>query len=222
MKIGQLVKVAIVVAMIGGCSTVKVSAGGDGHRRDFNAVFGGVTIERGAEVRDISSVNGGVEIESKVIARDVEVVNGGVEIGDNVNLRRVSTVNGGIEAGESLVVDKTVETVNGDIHLGQGGNIGIDIISVNGDITLKGASIGNNVKTSNGDISLSNKTIVKGDIIIEKSRNFSFFGFSDNTPVINIDATSEVHGTIHLYKPVKLEIAETAKVGEVKRHYSLQ
>ena len=221
----RLVKSLAIVSIIllhTGCASVHVQANSNERGRDIDSVFGGITVDRGASVRDVSSVNGGIELKSDSSAREVDVVNGGIDIGDNVQLRNVETVNGGIDAGEKLKVEKTIETVNGDIEIGRGGFVGFDVRSVNGDIELTKVSVERNIKTNNGDIRLVEGTLVKGDLIVEKSNGFSSWGLSADMPVIEVDEFSEVQGTIHLYKPVELKIDENAKVGDIKRYYKMK
>ncbi|WP_196140439.1 hypothetical protein [Aliikangiella sp. G2MR2-5] len=198
---------------------VHVSANSQNGYQDLDTVLGGVTVEHNAKVRDISSVNGGVSLGSKAIARNVDVVNGGVDIADDVSLRNLETVNGGISAGKGLQVEYSIETVNGGIDLREGSKVGKNVITVNGDINLNRVVVLQNVKTINGDIRLLEGSVVNGDIIVERSEGW-FSGWNEDELIIKIDESSSVTGKIHLYKPVKLEIAETAKVGEIMYHYA--
>lgn len=203
---------------ISGCA-VHVSAHGKHKYEDLDSVFGGVTVGKGALVRDVSSVNGGVELASNSSARDVDTVNGGIDISDDVKIRSAETVNGGIDGGRNLSVEKSVVTVNGGIELGEGSTVGTDVKTVNGDIDLSNVTVSRHIKTNNGDITLLNGTNIQGDIIIEASNGW-FSGWGDSEKVvIKIDDSSSVLGNIHLYKPVKLEISDKAKVGEVQYHY---
>ena len=217
----RLFAVSIAGFVLSGCA-VSVGANSKSGFQDLDSVFGGVTVGRNAEVRDVSSVNGGVEIKSGAKARVVDTVNGGIELGNNVTVRSAETVNGGIDAGKNLQVERDVETVNGGVRLSAQSNIGRDVVTVNGDIDLSNVTVVRNVRTHNGDVSILNGSVVEGDLIIEKSN--SWFDWSDvsEKPVIEIDENSQVAGVIHLYKPVTLKIADDAKVGEVKKHYSMK
>jgi DUF4097 and DUF4098 domain-containing protein YvlB len=220
-KIGYLVLPITLLLVSSGCA-VHVNAQTDTPNKDIESVLGGISVDKGAHVRDVSSVNGGIDLNSDSTARDVDAVNGGIELGNNVTVKSIETVNGGIDSGSNLKVKQDILTVNGGIDIGKGSQIGGDIRTVNGGITLNQVSVGRNVKTNNGDIKLLSGTIVAGDLIIEKSDGwFSGWFSSDDEPdsEIKIDDTSEVKGTIHLYKKVTLKISEKAKIGSIKKHY---
>jgi len=186
---------------------------------DIDSVFGGINIDSGAKVGDLSSVNGGISINSHAVALDVETVNGGIDLADSVTITSAETVNGGIEAGSDLSVSKGLETVNGGISIGKGSRVGGDIETVNGDIELTNVIVEQNLNTVNGDISLTDSTVIKGDLIIDKSGSW-FFSVSSDKVTITIDKSSSVQGTIHLYKKVNLEIAEGAEIGQIESHFS--
>lgn len=207
------------ILFLSGCSSIHVSANSKKSYQDYDSVFGGVTIDRGAQVRDVSSVNGGIEIKSNAKARSIDTVNGGIDIGDNVTVSSAETVNGGIEIGKSFVSSGSIETVNGDVEIASGSQVGKNIETVNGDILLTEVSVDNHVKTVNGDIRLKEHSIVRGDLVVEKSNGW-FSGWSvDDYPEIEIDADSKVLGTIHLYRQVTLKIDDKAEVGEIKYYY---
>ncbi|TQV81580.1 hypothetical protein [Aliikangiella coralliicola] len=210
-----------IASIVSGCG-VHVRANDNYRYKDLDSVFGGVTVGSGAQVRNVSSVNGGVDLLAGSKARSVDTVNGSIDIGNNVSVLEAETVNGGIEAGKSLSVEKSLSTVNGGILIGENSEIGKDIVTVNGDIELTRVLVARHVRTNNGDIRLVDGSIVKGDIIVEKSNGGWFSGLSitGDMPVVEIDSASQVEGTIHLYKRVKLVIDEKAIVGEIKRHYS--
>lgn len=201
-----------------GCA-VHVHANDGARMGDLDTVFGGIDVGKNAKVGDVSSVNGGIDIDSGASAGEVDTVNGGIELGDNVTIESAETVNGGINAGESLKVKYDVETVNGGIYLRAKTVVEGNVETVNGDIQLVNTLINKNVETVNGDITLRNQTTLKGDLVIEKSGGW-FSSMSQDEITIKIDATSSVEGTIHLHRPVTLEIAEQAKVGKIEKHYS--
>jgi len=219
MNLKQTFLATTVLLIITGCSTVHVRANSTGENRDHSSVFGGVTIDPGAVVRDVSSVNGGIELKHQSSARVVDVVNGGVDIGDNVKVKRVETVNGGIDAGEKLTVEETLETVNGQINVGTGSHIGQHIVTVNGDVNLNGVTVERDLKTHNGDVSLKNGTLIKGNLVIEKSGSWAIWGINDEKLLIEIDSDSKIEGDILLYKPVNLAIDDEAQIGEIKHLY---
>lgn len=203
---------------LSGCSSIHIAANSKNSHRDYDNVFGGITVDRGAQVRDVSSVNGGIEIKSDVRARSVDTVNGGIDIGSNVSLGNAETVNGGIEIGEAFQSTGSIETVNGDVEIAKGGKVGKNIETVNGDILLTEVTVDNNIETVNGDVRLKNHSIVKGDLIIQKPGGW-FGGGLGGDPEVEIDAQSKVLGVIHLYRQVTLKIDENAEVGDIKYHY---
>lgn len=212
----KLVLVLSYLVIVSGCA-MSVGAHGTSYQ-DLDSVFGGIDVGEHAKVGDISSVNGGVDIGSGTTANEVETVNGSIEMGDDVIITSAETVNGGIDAGKSLTVKKGIETVNGGIHIGKMGVVGGSVITVNGDIELVQVTVEKNIETVNGDILLSDKTMIKGDLVIEKSGGW-FSTFSGEIPVVEIDATSTVIGTIHLHRRVELKIAKGAEIGEIKRYF---
>ncbi len=207
----------LIIAVSSGCA-VKVRAGDNLSQRDYDSVFGGIDIDKGAKVGNLSSVNGGIDIGSNAVVKSATTVNGGIEIGSQVQINSAETVNGGIEAGQGLLVSKNLETVNGGVVLQKGSSIGGSIVTVNGDIDLSGVSVKVNIETVNGDITLEDKTVINGDLIYQKSGGY-FSGWGSEKPVLVIDSSSEVSGTIHLYRPVELKISEQAKVSDIKYHY---
>ncbi|MEE4245470.1 MAG: DUF4097 family beta strand repeat-containing protein [Kangiellaceae bacterium] len=213
MLIAKYVVSIISITTLSACMVVKASAADGG---DISSVLGGIKVASGQVAGDLDSVNGSIKIGNNAKAEDVEAVNGSVKIGKSVTLRSVATVNGRISAGQGLTVVKSVETVNGRISLDSGSEVGGDVSTVNGGIELDGVTVSGDLSTNNGNIELQSTT-VKGDIEVKKSKGW-FNSDSDDNPVISIDATSKV-GDIHLYREVKLEISEQAKVGQVIYHY---
>lgn len=205
------------IVITSGCA-VHVQANDHRPNKNYDSVFGGIDIDKNSSVGNLSSVNGGIDIASDATVRSVETVNGGIELSNNVTLKSAETVNGGIEAGEGLSVEQNMETVNGGIQIGASSNIGGSLYTVNGDINLSGVIVGKNIKTVNGDMFLKNGTQIIGDLIVESSGG-TIFGWGNESPTIEIDETSSVGGTVHLYKPAVLKISDDAKVGAIERHY---
>jgi len=215
----NLVKTFLLVASLLVATSCAIHVGAHSSSSgDFDSVFGGIDIESGANVGDLSSVNGGISVDSNATALNVETVNGGIDLGNNVTIVSAETVNGGIDAGKNLSVSKALETVNGGIHIAKGGQVGGDVETVNGDIDLIGVVIEQDLKTINGDITLTDSSVIKGDLIIEKSGGW-FSSMTHDKITISIDKSSSVLGTIHLYKEVNLKIAEGAKIGQIETHF---
>ena len=96
----KIIKLAVLItsiSIVSGCA-VHVRAGDNSTHKNYDSVFGGIDIDRGARVGHLSSVNGGIDIDSNATAKSVETVNGGIEIGKKVRISSAETVNGGIEA----------------------------------------------------------------------------------------------------------------------------
>jgi len=218
-NMNNLVKTLLMVGSLIVASSCAIQVGAhDSNGKDVDSVFGGIEIDSGSTVRDVSSVNGGIDIESGATARNVETVNGGIVLGNNVTIVSAETVNGGINAGNDLSVTKGLETVNGGIYVAQGGNVGGNIETINGDIELIQVIVEKNLKTINGDITLAESSVVKGDLVIEKSGGW-FSSVTGDKITISIDKSSAVLGTIHLYKEVNLKISEGAEIGQIETHY---
>ena len=215
-KLTKLAAISMITLTMSGCA-INVGAHGTNHG-DLDSVFGGVEVDRNAKVGDISSVNGGVDLGAGAFAKDISTVNGGIDLANDVTIISAETVNGGIETGKNLSVENGLETVNGGIDISEGSHVGGSVTTVNGDIDLNNVLINKNIETVNGDIHLMNRSVVEGDIVIEKTNSW-FSSIHKNIPVITIDESSSVLGTIHLYRKVKLKIAEGAKIGAVEEHF---
>ena len=115
-----------------------------------------------------------------------------------------------------VVVDGGIEAVNGSISLGEGSSVAKGLSNVNGDISVNGGTVGSDVSTMNGDVSVMDGGVVKGNVIIEKSRGYNSSGNKSNMPTITIGPGSRVEGVIDVEREVKLFISDTAEVGGVK------
>lgn len=223
----RFVAVLVSALLLGGC-VIKVDPDDWDYGHSYNdhhdyrdgqnidKVFGSVDIEQGDSVGQIESVNGGITLRDSSTAEDVHVVNGSVRIHDEVSVYSVETVNGSIRAGEHLTVEKNLVTVNGSISLQNGSRVKDDVTTVNGTIRLRSTEVGNNVSTVNGDIILQS-SLVSGDVVFEKNRGW--FNNQEGRPKLEIDASSIVKGSVHLYRKVDLRIDENAEVGEIIEHF---
>ena len=118
-------------------------------------------------------------------------------------------------------VDGSVEAVNGSIELGQATRVTRGVANVNGAIELKGADVGGNVETVNGDVELSNGAILRGNLIIEKSKSWGWNNKKSRKPRVIIGPGSVIEGTIMLERKVELYISESARVGGVSGEMSM-
>jgi hypothetical protein len=133
-----------------------------------------------------------------------------------VKSRSLSTVNGSVEVGGSTSVDGAVSAVNGRITIDNGGNVSDGVSNVNGQIELEGAVVGGNLETVNGDVSLEDKSVVKGDLVVEKNSGWGWGKSKSRKPRIVVGPGSRVEGKIILKREVELFISETAEVGGVE------
>lgn len=189
--------------------------------RDISKVNGGIRVTADERVGDVSSVNGGIDLSRGASAERLETVNGGIDLDERVEIMRAETVNGGIRVGRDVTVRGSLSTVNGGIRTNSGTVVEQTISTVNGKITLRDSRVGEDVKTSNGDILLTDGSVVAGDIVVKGRRSWldRIFSFHNKPPKITIDEDSSVLGDIHLYREVRLDIADGALVGDIIEHY---
>ena len=77
------------------------------------------------------------------------------------------------------------------------------------------AEIGGDLSTVNGDIDLEDRSVVKGDLIVEAPSGWYSDKEKRRKPRVVIGPGSRVEGTIVLERKVELYISETAEVGGV-------
>jgi len=149
---------------------------GDTRRGSLNTVNGSIMVGRDCVIRgECRSVNGRVEIGRDSKVEDVQAVNGELRIRNNVEVR-----------GDA-------ESVNGNITCYNGVEIKGSINTVNGDVDCEGTNVRRNITTYNGDITLLDKSIIRGDIIVKRTRERS-----DHRRRLDIEIAeeSEVYGDI--------------------------
>ena len=212
---------AILLAMILG-SYVFANAAEASGPRDISRINSAVEVQANERVGDVSSINGHVRVERDATAGEVSTVNGSVEILSGAHIESAETINGGIRLGSAVTVDGSVQTVNGGISSREGTRIASEVRTVNGEIELRATHVGADVVTANGDIDIVEGSEVVGDIIVRGKRGWlgRLFSFGQNRATdLRISADSVVHGDIHLYREVDLQIHEDARIGEVITHY---
>jgi len=162
----------------------------------------------------LNTVNGTINVGSDCdIHGDCHTVNGGIRIGQNSTVRDLMAVNGSINIGENVRSDD-LQTINGEIETGAGSNVRGEVQSINGDIKLEGTQVEQDVSTYNGDITLRGKSVVKGDIVIKKSK-----GRHEHKRLVKIRIMDEsvVEGDIEVLEPesqvqVTVYLAKDARV----------
>jgi len=200
--------------------SIKISAGSESD--GANSVNGSISVGEGAVVTGtVRTVNGKIRVDENARIADAVTVNGGLTLYDNVSSNSLTTVNGAVSVGEGGTVDGEIEAVNGRITLEKGTTVAQDVSNVNGSIELKGAEVGGSVSTVQGSVDLSDKSVIKGDLVIEKPSVWNFDDSKRRMPEVIIGPGSEVNGNIVLEREVKLFISETAKVGGVEGEMSM-
>ena len=190
--------------------------------QDFSKINGNIHIASEQRAGDVSTVNGHIRVSADATAREVNTVNGPIELHRGVIIAEAGTVNGSITGQRGVTINGSVCTVNGSIRLQQDSVVHSEVCSVNGGIHLAGTHVKDNVETSYGDVYLSQGTLVEGDIIFNQHKQrwwHRLFSSSRRHPELNIDASSQVNGDIHLYSEVDLQIHDDASVGDIVRHY---
>lgn len=205
------------MVVLSGC-IIRVNADdSDGyHGGNIDRVMGGIDVGEGQTVEDLNSVNGGITLRDHSHAGKVETVNGGITIYDDVVVESVEATNGAIRAGDRFVANGNVSTVNGSITLRKGSTVDGDIKTVNGAISLQGTRSGRDVETVNGDIEITDNSTVAGDVVFKRV-NHRYH--NEGLPSLTVDASSTIKGTLYLYQPVDLHIADGAHVGSIVKRY---
>jgi cytoskeletal protein CcmA (bactofilin family) len=194
--------------------SVKIAAGEESD--GATSVNGSITVGESATVTgNLKTVNGTIRIDDGAIIQKASTVNGGLKLGDRGKAEALSTVNGSIRVGEEATVAGEIEAVNGRITVEKGAHISDNVGNVNGEIDLSGAEIDGNLSTVNGDINLADRSVVKGDIIVEEPGGWNWDKEKSRIPRVVIGPGSRVEGTIVLKRKVNLFISETAEVGGV-------
>jgi hypothetical protein len=197
----------------------------DGEASDgASSVNGSVTVGDDATVTgELSTVNGKISIGDRSRVEDARTVNGGIRVGNNVTASDLETVNGSIRIEDGGQIAGSVTAVNGSIEVDGGSRIGESLSNVNGEIVLNGSEVGGDVSTVSGDVELADAAVVKGDLIVEKPRNGSWFNSNDSRPPkVVIGPGSRVEGVLRLEREVKLYISESATVGGVEGEMSME
>lgn len=195
------------------------------HRGQIQHINGSIELHSHEQAGNLRTVNGRIHLHQNSHAEKAQTVNGSIDLGEGSRIRAADTVNGSIRGEHNVSVSESLQTVNGSIRLQSGSQVAGDVHTVNGTISLFGTAVAGNLHTVNGRIALSEGSVVEGDLTIDrKQRNRGFFSRlfrrGDVTPGrIDIDATSRVHGDIHLYRETRLEIHPDAVVGRIYHHY---
>jgi DUF4097 and DUF4098 domain-containing protein YvlB len=200
--------------------SVKIEAGAESG--GASSVNGSISVGEDAVVTgNVKTVNGTIRVDQGASIEDASTVNGAVRLAEGVKSGSLSTVNGSVKVGGSTAVDGEVSAVNGRITIDKGSNVSAGVSNVNGQIELEGAVVGGNLETVNGDVSLEDKSVVKGDLVVEKNSGWGWGKSKSRKPRIVVGPGSRVEGKIILKREVELFISETAEVGGVEGEMSM-
>jgi DUF4097 and DUF4098 domain-containing protein YvlB len=200
--------------------SVKIEAGAESG--GASSVNGSISVGEDAVVTgNVKTVNGTIRVDQGASIEDASTVNGAVRLAEGVKSGSLSTVNGSVKVGGSTAVDGEVSAVNGRITIEKGSNVSAGVSNVNGQIELEGAVVGGNLETVNGDVSLEDKSVVKGDLVVEKNSGWGWGKSKNRKPRIVVGPGSRVEGKIILKREVELFISETAEVGGVEGEMSM-
>lgn len=180
-----------------------------------SSVNGSISIGAGAIINgSVETVNGTIRIDENARVEDAETVNGSIRIASGVTAADVESVNGSIRLGENVTIGGEVSVVNGKISMDKGTTVAADVSNVNGEIRLAGTDIGGDLMTVNGDVTLEDRSVLRGNLIIEEPGGW---GWKSNKrkPRIIIGPGSKVLGHIELEREVELFISDSAEVGGV-------
>jgi hypothetical protein len=155
----------------------------------------------GGRSTGMNSVNGSIHVGANcIVDGGCHTVNGRIEVGDGSQVEALKTVNGRVRIGARVDVGGDAETVNGSIECGPGSKVHGDLRTVNGRVELRNTVVDDEVSTVNGDVLLSEKSIVRGGIVI-KGRRSHFFGGNERGLEIRITGGSIVEGGIDVRDP---------------------
>jgi predicted acyltransferase (DUF342 family) len=136
------------------------------------------SVNKSVTVNDGEIVEGGKNVVNGHISigSDAEVngscrsVNGFIRVGDRSKVEKLQVVNGDIDIGKDVTVRGSVETVNGTITCEPGVEIYGKVKTVNGSVKIRGTDIQNDIHIYNGNIDVIEKSIIRGSIIVKKSK----------------------------------------------------
>ncbi len=203
MKQTAIIAIATVMLACGASSDTHVNksikvADGEHKKGSLRSVNGTINVGNEALVEgNCTTVNGRISIGENSEVGEISCVNGSISLDRNSQASAVSCVNGSISLGGEVKIDGDVSTVNGEIRCKREAQIAGDLETVNGSMKVTETRISGDMSTVNGDIDLLEKSIVHGNIIIDrdhkKPRSKEY-----KELVITIDGKSKVKGNIEV------------------------
>jgi DUF4097 and DUF4098 domain-containing protein YvlB len=174
----------------------------------------------------LKTVNGGVRVQPRSEAGEISTVNGPIRVAIESSAHAARTINGTITVEENATIRGTVRAVNGGITLDTGSVVEGDVVTVNGLIRIDGATVSGSVHTVNGNVLIREGSSVRGNIRFSEADGESgwlprLFGFGNGAQRSRLDigAGVTIEGDIHLYREVDLHVDDSARIGDIIRHY---
>lgn len=213
MNIRTALWIVVLGAVLSACTSVNRDIRvepGETVSGSLTTVNGSIHVGQDATVEgSAKTVNGSVTLETEARARHLETVNGSIRLGANARTDSAETVNGSVQLAAGARIEDSAESVNGSVELAEGAYAG-SIESVNGRLHLVGAEVGSMVNVKGGMV-LEAGSRVTGELRVgDTSRR------SRKPPLVRIGRDCEVVGPLVFEQPVRLEVHETASIGEVR------
>jgi predicted acyltransferase (DUF342 family) len=194
-KLTSVLTTSLLLVGLSGC-VVGNQVGHSGN--NVYSTFGNIDVKDDQRAGDLENNSGNITVGRNAKVKSVELTNGNIEISEFSEAYSLETVNGNIEIGKNVIITRSIKVVNGNINIEQGVNVGGNLIA------------------SNGDVTLAKESVLKGDIIFEKTFLASLF---DETPILTIIEGAIIEGKIHLHREVNVILPTSIKQDKVIRHY---
>ncbi|MBD1581832.1 hypothetical protein [Pseudoalteromonas sp. S16_S37] len=148
----------------------------------------------------------------------LEVTNGNATLGRNTVYKSVAVTNGNIKIGE-FSQGGPLQVGNGEIVIHGNAEISGDVAITNGAITIfEQAKIHGSVEISSGDIIVKSGAQIQGNIVFKKPGVISA-QFENHTPTLVIGQDVKLAGSIHLYRPINLQLDDSINIDLINIHY---
>jgi hypothetical protein len=192
--------------------SIEIAAGSESSGQ--SSVNGSITVGNEARVSGaLETVNGAIRIGERAVVGDLQTVNGGISVGASATAGDIDGVNGSIRLARQVRVTGAISVVNGRITVADGSRIDGNVSNVNGELQVLASEIGGNLSTVNGDVLLTDRSIVTGDLVVEKPSGWNWK--NQREPRVVIGPGAVVEGKLRLERRVGLFIHDSARVGGV-------
>jgi len=194
-KLTSLLTTSLLIVGLSGC-VVGNQVGHSGN--NVYSTFGNIDVKDDQRAGDLENNSGNITVGRNAKVKSVELTNGNIEIGEFSEAYSLETMNGNVEAGKNVIITRSIKVTNGNISMEQGVNVGGDLIA------------------SNGDVTLAKESVVKGNVIFEKT---FFTSLADEPPILTIAEGAIIEGEIHLHREVNVVLPSSMSSNKVIRHY---